>query len=119
MLPVCSACGQENPEGARFCNSCGAPLGAEHDAAREERKVVTVFFADLVGFTSRSDQLDPEDVRGMFSPYYARLRGAEALVAAGRRADADEQLQRALAFYRSVGATAYIREAEALFAATA
>jgi class 3 adenylate cyclase/tetratricopeptide (TPR) repeat protein len=74
MLPVCSACGQENPEGARFCNSCGAPLGAEHEAAREERKVVTVFFADLVGFTGRAEQLDPEDVRGMLSPYYARLR---------------------------------------------
>jgi class 3 adenylate cyclase/tetratricopeptide (TPR) repeat protein len=74
MLPVCSACGQENPEGARFCNSCAAPLGAEHEPAREERKVVTVFFADLVGFTSRSEQLDPEDVRGMLSPYYARLR---------------------------------------------
>jgi class 3 adenylate cyclase/tetratricopeptide (TPR) repeat protein len=74
MLPVCPACGQENPEGARFCNSCGAPLGAEHEAAREERKVVTVFFADLVGFTGRAEQLDPEDVRGMLSPYYARLR---------------------------------------------
>jgi class 3 adenylate cyclase len=74
MLPVCSACGRENPEGARFCNSCGAPLGAEHEPAREERKIVTVFFANLVGFTGRSEQLDPEDVRGMLSPYYARLR---------------------------------------------
>jgi tetratricopeptide (TPR) repeat protein len=50
---------------------------------------------------------------------YARLRAAEALVDAGRRAEADAQLQRALAFYRSVGATAYIREAESLFAASA
>jgi predicted ATPase/class 3 adenylate cyclase len=40
----------------------------------EERKVVTVLFADLVGFTSRAEQLDPEDVRAMLSPYYARLR---------------------------------------------
>jgi predicted amidophosphoribosyltransferase len=48
MLPVCSACGQENPEGARFCNACAAPLGAEHEGSREERKVVTVFFADRV-----------------------------------------------------------------------
>jgi class 3 adenylate cyclase/tetratricopeptide (TPR) repeat protein len=74
MPPVCSNCGQENPEGARFCNNCAAPLGAEHEAAREERKVVTVFFADLVGFTGRAEQLDPEDVRGMLSPFYARLR---------------------------------------------
>jgi class 3 adenylate cyclase/tetratricopeptide (TPR) repeat protein len=74
MPPICSVCGQENPEGARFCNNCAAPLGAEHETAREERKVVTVFFADLVGFTGRSEQLDPEDVRGMLSPYYTRLR---------------------------------------------
>jgi len=41
------------------------------------------------------------------------------LVRDGRRAEADEQLQRALGFYRSVGATRYVREAEALLAATA
>jgi class 3 adenylate cyclase/tetratricopeptide (TPR) repeat protein len=35
---------------------------------------VTVLFADLVGFTSRAEQLDPEDVRAVLSPYYARLR---------------------------------------------
>jgi len=35
---------------------------------------VSVLFADLVGFTSRSEQLDPEDVRALLSPYYARLR---------------------------------------------
>jgi class 3 adenylate cyclase len=40
----------------------------------EERKVVTVLFADLVGFTSRAEQMDPEDVRALLSPYYARLR---------------------------------------------
>jgi class 3 adenylate cyclase/tetratricopeptide (TPR) repeat protein len=41
---------------------------------REERKVVTVLFADLVGFTSKAEQMDPEDVRALLSPYYARLR---------------------------------------------
>jgi tetratricopeptide (TPR) repeat protein len=49
---------------------------------------------------------------------FFRLRRAEQLVAEGRRAEADEQLHRALAFYRSVGATRYIREGEALLAAT-
>jgi class 3 adenylate cyclase/tetratricopeptide (TPR) repeat protein len=73
-MPVCGECGQENPEGARFCNACAAPLTVEQPAPREERKVVTVFFADLVGFTGRAEQLDPEDVRAMLSPYYARLR---------------------------------------------
>jgi len=51
-------------------------VGAEGRRPREERKVVTVLFADLVGFTGRSEQLDPEDVRGLLSPYYARLRTA-------------------------------------------
>jgi hypothetical protein len=48
-----------------------------------------------------------------------RLRSAEQLVGAARRAEADDQLHRALSFYRSVGATRYIREGEALLAATA
>jgi tetratricopeptide (TPR) repeat protein len=54
-------------------------------------------------------------------PYaaYMRLRAAEEMVAEGRRAEADEQLAQALAFYRSVGAARYTREAEALLAATA
>jgi class 3 adenylate cyclase/tetratricopeptide (TPR) repeat protein len=43
-------------------------------SAHEERKIVTVLFADLVGFTSRSEKLDPEDVRAFLSPYYTRLR---------------------------------------------
>jgi thioredoxin-like negative regulator of GroEL len=50
---------------------------------------------------------------------YARLRAAEQLVAEGRRAEADEQLAGALAFYRAVGASRYVREGEALLAATA
>jgi class 3 adenylate cyclase/tetratricopeptide (TPR) repeat protein len=71
---ICPNCGQENPEGFRFCGACGAPLEEASAPAREERKVVTVLFADLVGFTSRSEQLDPEDVRATLSPYYTRLR---------------------------------------------
>jgi class 3 adenylate cyclase/tetratricopeptide (TPR) repeat protein len=73
-MAQCAVCGQQNPDGARFCNACGAPLAPEQPAVREERKVVTVFFADLVGFTGRAEQLDPEDVRAMLSPYYGRLR---------------------------------------------
>src|SRR5579864_448911 len=42
--------------------------------AKEERKVVTILFTDLVGFTSRAEELDPEDVRALLTPYYARLR---------------------------------------------
>jgi tetratricopeptide (TPR) repeat protein len=48
-----------------------------------------------------------------------RLHAAGALVEAGRRADADVELHRALAFFRSVGASRYVRQGEALLAATA
>jgi len=41
---------------------------------RRERKVVTVVFCDLVGFTSRAEQLDPEDVDALLGPYHERLR---------------------------------------------
>jgi class 3 adenylate cyclase/tetratricopeptide (TPR) repeat protein len=73
-MTLCPACGHENPPGAKFCSECAAPLAETRADTREERKVVTVLFADLVGFTSRSEQLDPEDVRAFLSPYYARLR---------------------------------------------
>jgi class 3 adenylate cyclase/tetratricopeptide (TPR) repeat protein len=44
------------------------------NATRRERKVVTVLFADLVGFTSRAESLDPEDVEAILGPYHDRLR---------------------------------------------
>jgi class 3 adenylate cyclase len=71
-VQVCPACRTENPDGFRLCGMCGAALAPAE--AREERKVVSVLFTDLVGFTSRSERLDPEDVRATLSPYYARLR---------------------------------------------
>jgi class 3 adenylate cyclase/tetratricopeptide (TPR) repeat protein len=70
---VCSACGRENPEDARFCNGCGAPL-AEEARVREERKVVTAVFVDLVGSTARAERLDPEDVRTLLRRYHETLR---------------------------------------------
>ena len=71
-MTTCSQCGQENPDGFRFCGGCGAALDSA--PASEERKVVTVLFADLVGFTSRSERMDVEDVRGTLAPYHALLR---------------------------------------------
>ena len=74
----CRRCGQENPASARFCLACGAPLAGGPDrggrAAREERKVVTVVFCDLVGFTAHSDNADPEDVRARLLAYHVRVR---------------------------------------------
>ena len=73
-MAICPQCGAENRAGARFCDECGAPLAVEVELSREERKVVSVLFADLVGFTSRAEQMDPEDVRAVLEPYHARLR---------------------------------------------
>ena len=70
---TCPSCGRENPEEARFCSACGTAL--DQMPAREERKVVTCLFCDLVGFTARAEALDPEDVRALLQPYHARVRG--------------------------------------------
>jgi class 3 adenylate cyclase len=69
----CPACGQENPDVARFCLACGRELTAAAKP-REERRVVSVIFVDLVGFTERSEQLDPEDVRAILAPYHDCVR---------------------------------------------
>jgi class 3 adenylate cyclase/tetratricopeptide (TPR) repeat protein len=71
---ICGACGQENPEGFRFCGACARPLVAQASDRREERKVVTVLFCDLVGSTARAERLDPEDVRAALSHYHTRVR---------------------------------------------
>ncbi|HEU4900543.1 MAG TPA: AAA family ATPase [Actinomycetota bacterium] len=73
-MPVCARCGEDNPARARFCLACAAPLTASERGWREERKRVSVLFCDLVGFTSRAEQLDVEDVRGLLDPYYRRLK---------------------------------------------
>src|SRR6266516_1151684 len=70
----CSNCGQENPEGAKFCFACGQQLAVAALAGRDERRIVSVVFVDLVGFTSRSEQLDPEDVRAFLTPYHDFVR---------------------------------------------
>ncbi len=58
---------------ARFCSACGHELELKL-RGREERKVVTVLFCDLVDFTSRAEQLDPEQVRAIQAPYFAGVR---------------------------------------------
>ncbi|MFN8018409.1 MAG: adenylate/guanylate cyclase domain-containing protein [Acidimicrobiales bacterium] len=66
---VCPACGAEVGAGARFCASCGRPLRQADD----ERRVVTVLFADLVGFTTLSERLDPELVKNLVDRCFDRL----------------------------------------------
>jgi tetratricopeptide (TPR) repeat protein len=60
-----------------------------------------------------------QDAGSLPDEAFARLRAAEAMIGEGRRTEGDQQLQRALAFYRSVDAKAYLREGEALLARTA
>src|SRR6478752_2162572 len=67
---ICAACGHENRERARFCDGCGAPLVAPGVGRREERKVVTIVFADLAGSTGLGERLDPEALRDVQSRYF-------------------------------------------------
>jgi class 3 adenylate cyclase/tetratricopeptide (TPR) repeat protein len=74
-MPACASCGKELPGEFPFCPFCGAPVAEpEPKPTLEERKVVSVLFCDLVGFTAASEQQDPEDVRARVRPYHARLR---------------------------------------------
>ena len=66
------ACGAENEPGRKFCYRCGSALTAAAEAAvrtkpSAERRLVSVLFADLVGFTALSEVEDAEEVRD-FSP---------------------------------------------------
>jgi class 3 adenylate cyclase/tetratricopeptide (TPR) repeat protein len=70
-MAVCRSCAAELLEGARFCPACGAPVSAR---GGEERKVVTVLFADLVDSTAQADRCDPEDVRAAVRPQLMRIR---------------------------------------------
>jgi class 3 adenylate cyclase len=74
VVGLCLSCGHENADDARFCSQCATRLDEAAAPTREERKVVTCLFCDLVGFTARAEQLDPEDVRAVLQPYHARVR---------------------------------------------
>jgi class 3 adenylate cyclase len=68
----CPRCGQENPDGFRFCGSCGADLTAA--AGREIRKTVTILFADVSGSTAMGERLDPESLRHVMGRYFDEMR---------------------------------------------
>src|ERR1044071_7861924 len=72
-MSICSSCGAENREGARFCDSCGASL-AEAALPREVRKVVTVLFCDVTGSTALGERIDPESLRRVMSRYFDTAR---------------------------------------------
>ncbi len=66
---TCPACGLAVPDGARFCPHCGKSQAS----ATEERRLVTVLFADIVGFTTFSQDLDPEQVKRLVDRTFQRL----------------------------------------------
>jgi class 3 adenylate cyclase len=72
-VTVCSRCGQENPDGFRFCGACAAPLAALQ-AARETRRTVTAVFSDVVGSTPLGERLDPEVLRSVMRSYFEVMR---------------------------------------------
>ena len=86
LAAVCPSCGTANQPGQKFCGECGAPLDAPAAArsapparsAREpataERRLVSVLFADLVGFTTLSEARDSEEVRDLLSRYFDTCR---------------------------------------------
>src|SRR5436189_5951216 len=103
MFWACASCGGDNPEGMRFCGHCGAPAEAATATAPqttddvtealrsfvagpvadrlvesggqlpEERRLITALFADVSGFTSLADRLDPEDLLEVIDPVISAL----------------------------------------------
>ncbi len=72
----CPECSQPIPDGARFCPSCGTSLNgatAVDTVTDEERRVVTVLFADIVGFTALAERRDPEQVKRLVDAAFALL----------------------------------------------
>jgi class 3 adenylate cyclase/tetratricopeptide (TPR) repeat protein len=70
---VCAACSTENPDGARFCNGCAAPLG-DATSGRQLRKTVTLVFCDVAGSTALGESRDPEAVQVMLERYFERMK---------------------------------------------
>src|SRR5215217_6694335 len=77
----CSSCGAPADAGDRFCGECGSPLvnapavaTPRHAEVVSERRLVSILFADLVGFTTLSERRDPEEVRELLSRYFDRSR---------------------------------------------
>ena len=80
---VCPVCGRPLPPGARFCPSCGASVGGM--LGTEERKMVTVLFADIVDSTALARRLDPERSRELLGAFFDAATEELRRCAAARR----------------------------------
>jgi class 3 adenylate cyclase/tetratricopeptide (TPR) repeat protein len=88
LVSGCPTCGATNPPGHKFCGECGTALAASEAAAARpasgpdpavralvaERRLVSVLFADLVGFTPFAEERDAEEVRDTLSRYFELAR---------------------------------------------
>jgi class 3 adenylate cyclase/tetratricopeptide (TPR) repeat protein len=72
-MRACPNCGTENPDEARFCMSCAAPLSPP-EPRREIRKTVTVVFCDVTGSTALGERLDPETLRRVMARYFDAMK---------------------------------------------
>ncbi len=72
-MTACPSCGTENPDHARFCLGCGAAL-EQGSPAGEERKLVTVLFADLAGSTALGERLDAEALKEVMGRFFTAMR---------------------------------------------
>jgi len=82
---TCGVCGTLNPASVKFCGECGSPMQADAAAPARaaaaaepsaERRLVSVMFADLVGFTTLSEGRDAEETRELLTRYFELARGA-------------------------------------------
>jgi class 3 adenylate cyclase/tetratricopeptide (TPR) repeat protein len=71
---VCALCERENTDDSRFCSGCGAELAPARGPVAEERKVVTVLFADVTGSSRLGEQLDAEELKEVMGAFFAAMR---------------------------------------------
>ena len=74
LAALCGTCGEPLPADARFCPACGAAASPGSPGAGEERKLVTILFADVTGSTALGEQLDPERMREVLDRFFAAMR---------------------------------------------
>ncbi len=75
LAAACEACGAGLPDDALFCPACGTPVAApEQEPRGQERRVVTLLFADLSGSTALGERLDPERLHQVLDRYFAAMR---------------------------------------------
>ncbi len=130
LSPHCPQCGFENPPEFAFCGQCATPLAgqvpalkptqtdrqldkpedqAERRASEGERRQLTVMFCDLVGSTSLSEQLDPEELRAVMS--LSRLRQKQ-----GKKEEARQMLAPVYNWFTKGVDSIDLQEAKALLA---